>query len=245
MNTPGFTAHNSLYHSDRHYIAGLNSSWSPSATVVPLFRAPIKFPQGDEGDCHETCGPCLGNCMKSCTNSCYSDASPYPKACCLSTETCCSGKCFNTTSDAKNCGACDHSCPSGQVCNHGECGCRSALTLCNGKCVDLNSDRRNCGACGHDCSELYCIDGKCRCPSGLTQCGDTCTDLYIDKYNCGACGASCNGEECCVGTCGGIPCGSEYGCCPKGQPCCHTAVGIRCCSHACINVPFVSKDICI
>ena len=49
MNTPGFTAHNSLYQSNRHYLAGLISSWSPSATVVPLFRAAFKFPQGGGG----------------------------------------------------------------------------------------------------------------------------------------------------------------------------------------------------
>ena len=244
MNMPGFTAHNSLYQSNRHYAGGLISSWSPSSTVLPLFRAPIKFPQGDAGDCHETCGPCLSNCMQSCTNTCYGDAPPYEKACCASTESCCDGECIDTDSHSTHCGACSHSCPSGQVCNHGECGCRSGLTLCNGKCVDLNSDHWNCGACGHECSNLPCTDGKCRCPSGLTRCGDVCVDLYLDKSNCGACGVACkNGERCCVGTCGGTPCGT--GCCPKGMPCCDTAVGLRCCSNLCIHVPFGLKDICI
>ena len=238
MNTPGFTAHQSLYLSNRHYITGFIATWNLPGTVMPEFDVP----KNGGGDCHESCGACSKACKTSCQNTCL--PVPYDKSCCASTESCCDGECIDTDSHSANCGACGHSCPSGQVCNHGECGCRSGLTLCNGKCVDLNSDHWNCGACGHECSNLPCTDGKCRCPSGLTRCGDVCVDLYLDKSNCGACGVACkNGERCCVGTCGGTPCGT--GCCPKGMPCCDTAVGLRCCSNLCIHVPFGLKDICI
>ncbi len=181
MNTPGFTAHNSLYQSNRHYVAGLISSWIPSATVVPLFIAPIKFPQGEGGDCHETCGPCLGNCTKSCTNTCYGEAPPYEKACCASTQTCCSGECFNTTSDAKNCGVCGKACPGGWFCVDGVCQpCKPGLTLCDGDCVNTKSNGANCGACGKECTGgRECIDGRCKCPGNSTFCGDVTTVALV------------------------------------------------------------------
>ena len=218
MNTPGFTAHNSLYQSNRHYLAGLISSWSPSATVVPLFRAPIKFPQGEGGDCHETCGPCLGNCTKSCTNTCFGDAPPYPKPCCLSTETCCSGKCVNTTSDKNNCGACGQVC-SGDFCRDGLCwACEPGFTQCGDKCIDTTSDRANCGACGKVCADRsICYNGACvKCSEGSTRCGNECTDLTWDANNCGACGVGCSTGICSGGVCS-TKCGNGY--CPVNKVC--------------------------
>ena len=219
MNTPGFTAHNSLYQSNRHYVAGLISSWSPSATVVPLFRAPIKFSQGEGGDCHERCGPCLSNCMQSCTNTCYGEAPPYEKACCAPTQTCCSGECFNTTSDAKNCGVCDKACPGGWFCVDGVCQpCKPGFTLCDGDCVDTKSNGANCGACGKECTGgRECIDGRCKCPGNSTFCGGVCTWLDWDWNNCGACGVSCSNGCCYHGICG-VSCGSDR-CCPLGTLC--------------------------
>ena len=218
MNTPGFTAHHSLYKSKRHYVAGLISSWIPSAAVVPLFRAAIKFPQGGEGDCHETCGPCLSNCKQSCTNTCYGDAPPYPKSCCLSTETCCSGKCVNTTSDKNNCGACGQVC-SGDFCRDGLCwACELGLTLCDGDCVDTKSNGANCGACGKECTGgKECIDGRCKCPENSTFCGGVCTSLDWDWNNCGACGVRCSNGCCYHGVCG-VSCGPDS-CCPPGTLC--------------------------
>ena len=218
MNTPGFTAHNSLYQSNRHYVAGLISSWSPSATVVPLFRASTKFPQGGGGDCHETCGPCLANCTKSCTNTCFGDAPPYPKSCCLSTETCCSGKCVNTTSDKNNCGACGQVC-SGDFCRNGLCwACEPGFTQCGDKCIDTMSDRANCGACGKVCADRsICYNGACvKCSKGSTRCGNECTDLTWDANNCGACGVGCSTGICNDSVCS-TKCGNGY--CPVNKVC--------------------------
>ena len=218
MNTPGFTAHNSLYQSNRHYVAGLISSWSRSATVVPHLRAPIKFPQGDGGDCHENCGPCSDNCMQSCVNTCYGDAPPYPKDCCLSTETCCSGKCINTTSDKNNCGACGQVC-SGDYCRNGICwACEAGFTLCGDKCVDTTSDRTNCGACGKVCgNQSICYDGACmKCLGKSTRCGNECTDLTSDANNCGACGVGCSTGICSQSVCS-TKCGNGY--CPVNKVC--------------------------
>ncbi len=218
MSTPGFTAHNSLYQSNRHYVAGLISSWSPSAKVVPLFRAPIKFPQGEGGDCHERCGPCLGNCTQSCINTCFGDAPPYPKPCCLSTETCCSGKCVNTTSDKNNCGACGQVC-SGGFCKDGLCwACEPGFTQCGDKCIDTTSDRANCGACGKVCADRsICYNGACvKCSKGATRCGNECTDLSWDANNCGACGVGCSTGICSGGVCS-TKCGNGY--CPVNKVC--------------------------
>ena len=218
MSTPGFTARHSLYRSNRHYVAGLISSWSPSARVVPL-RAAIKFPQGGGGDCHETCGPCLSNCKKSCTNTCYGDAPPYEKACCASTQTCCSGECVNTTSDAKNCGVCGKACSGGWFCVDGVCQpCKAGFTLCDGDCVDTKSNGANCGACGKECTGgRECIDGRCKCPENSTFCGGVCTSLDWDWNNCGACGNRCSNGCCYHGACG-VSCGSD-GCCPPDTVC--------------------------
>jgi hypothetical protein len=195
MNTPGFTAHESLYRSNRHYVTALASSWNPPAAVVAAFKVP------PNGECHKTCGACSNNCQRTCQNSCL--PTPTVESCCGSGETCCSGDCVTTASDSANCGSCGHACPSGKVCSHGVCGC----------------------------------------PSGLTECGGKCVDLGYDPLNCGSCGTKCTGSSiCCGGTCGGTIC-SDGGCCPKGQPCCNTPLGIYCCSNQCLHTPF--GNVCV
>jgi hypothetical protein len=207
MNTPGFTAHDSLYRSDQHYIAGLISSWGPPAAVAPGF----KVPPGGEGDCHVTCGECSHNCMQTCQDTCRPE--PYTQSCCDSSETCCSGKCVNTRSDSANCGACGHACTRGRICNHGVCGCPPGLTLCGNDCVDLSGNQDNCGACGVACPNGICCAGTC---------GTLCND-----------GTCCpRGQHCCGN---GHCCPAGQPCCntPLGAYCCshkcnHTIFGNFC-----------------
>lgn len=40
MNTPGFTAHDSLYRSNQHYAIGLISSWFSPAMAMPAYKCP-------------------------------------------------------------------------------------------------------------------------------------------------------------------------------------------------------------
>ena len=68
--------------------------------------------------------------------------------------------CVNTTKSAANCGACDHKCDAGQVCDAGTCGCASDKLLCGGACVNPKVDKNNCGACGVICSGS-CVNGMC------------------------------------------------------------------------------------
>ena len=86
------------------------------------------------------------------------------------------GKCADLSSDEKNCGACNHSCPgtttrSKGVCEYGECKleCFGRWADCNGKVsddceVDTFSDPQNCGGCGIACDVAAgqaCAGGRC------------------------------------------------------------------------------------
>src|SRR5262249_26472976 len=66
-------------------------------------------------------------------------------------DTCCSGKCVKTASDAANCGTCRTLCSGGQTCSSGACSCPAGTTLCSGTCVNVSSSSTNCGACGNKC----------------------------------------------------------------------------------------------
>ncbi len=71
--------------------------------------------------------------------------------------------CTNVQSDVNNCGACNRTCPTGDVCSAGVCTCPIAGdTNCNGVCTDLRNDPENCGACGNVCTTpRVCTAGAC------------------------------------------------------------------------------------
>src|SRR5262249_32856232 len=50
---------------------------------------------------------------------------------CAQGDSCCTGRCADTRSDALNCGACGHACAAGQGC-------------CGSQCVDLTSSASSC-----------------------------------------------------------------------------------------------------
>lgn len=126
-----------------------------------------------------------------------------PGGTCQDGFTWCNGHCVELSLDIGNCGACGNSCPSGQSCVNGTCGCKAGKTLCNGVCSDVNTDTNNCGSCGVTCSAgQYCQYGECLCSSGTTNCNGTCTSTQSDSNNCGACGNQCPvGQVCTSGQC--------------------------------------------
>lgn len=185
MNTPRFTAHDSLYRSTQHYAIGLISSWISPAAIMSAY----KYPPGEQGIVMRNAanaGPIARK--KTCTSTCRSY--PYPKPCCASTESCCIGKCVNTTSDSKNCGACGNVCKSGTSCIDGACEkpCPPGRKRCGDSCVDFTYDALNCGACGVTCKTGICCAGTCGtdchngacCPEGNPYCdtpiGGRCCD---------------------------------------------------------------------
>lgn len=54
---------------------------------------------------------------------------------CKNGTTKCGKKCFNLKADSANCGACGATCPTGQVCNGGICGCPAGQSLISGACI--------------------------------------------------------------------------------------------------------------
>ena len=114
---------------------------------------------------------------------------------------CCAHQCADTTTDAKNCGAC------GSVCNVGSC--------CSSSCTDTETSLANCGGCGKTCAPSNVIAPLCKggtcvhtgCTAGFGDCdgvfSNGCeTDVTTDAKNCGVCGLNCpSGATCVNSTC--------------------------------------------
>ena len=61
-----------------------------------------------------------------------------------------------------NCGACGHTCGTGQTCVSGTCTCPVRQTLCGSYCTNIMEDALNCGACGRSCATGQgCCSGVC------------------------------------------------------------------------------------
>ncbi len=148
---------------------------------------------------------------------------------CNTSSQCCSGGCCHGTctnlSTTSNCGACGHTCASGQGC-------------CGGTCTDLTTPQ-NCGTCGHACgANQTCQNGQCisTCPS-LPACNDTCPCDASQCQTCqgGSCVSTCTSEQVCQsGNCC-LPTGAifPFNC---GETCCDPAI---CCSGLGSNTGFV------
>ena len=145
----------------------------------------------------------------------------------------------NTQTDWTNCGSCGHVCPTGNLCNAGQCQapCASPTSVCPGQpgCFDLTKDMQNCGTCGTQClpppggtvvGTAMCAQSQCQftCPTDagvadgggpIVQCGGDsgtpgCFDLTSSSDHCGSCGSPCSTGQTCT----------QSKCCPSGQSYC-------------------------
>jgi len=150
-------------------------------------------------------------------------------ATCPTGQTMCGSTCTNTAYDPGNCGACGHTCGSGQVCSSGTCSSTcGALTTCTSDggapfCANTQTDNANCGTCGHTCgSGQVCKGGTCALTCGaLTICtpdGGTpyCANTQTDNANCGTCGQTCGSGQVCKGGACALTCGALTTCTPDG-----------------------------
>jgi len=169
--------------------------------------APAQAGPGNS-DCAHWCAANFANPGSDCTSLAAHGGGPCyicgPRKT-SPTEQLCDGKCSETSSDAKNCGACGKSCPTGAACQSSSCICtNSNKPPCNGQCPDLNTDNNNCGTCGNVCpAGSTCRSGSCICTnSNKPPCNGHCPDLSSDNNNCGACGNVCpHGTTCKSGSC--------------------------------------------
>lgn len=156
-----------------------------------------------------------------------------------STEALCSGKCTDTSSDAKNCGKCGNACPQGATCSSGACVCtNSGRAPCNGVCPNLQSDTQNCGACGN-----VCAPGE-NCLAGVCGVCEVPCDYYVcsDPTNCPCPFIGCKQE--CPGWIGQPGCGQ---CCVPIQDsrcaCCPDCSDIFACQACKVSITFFLRGL--
>src|SRR5512133_595692 len=183
------------------------------------------------------CGSCGTTCerpnaqMKCGEASCFLDGCKAGYANC--NDKLSDGCETDTTTQATDCGACNHRCATGYVCKGGECAapdCGSGYKDCdsradNGCETNVQRDVFNCGGCSSPCSMA---NGTPSCDAGV--CSMTCTSGWgdCDKYPTNGCEAEFRSDVLHCGRCD-FPCSNAHGStsCEAGKctPSCLTGYG--------------------
>ncbi len=186
------------------------------------------------------CGRCFGRCLwgERCVGGrCVCEGASCgacSQTCSISGQICLQGRCqcaagwslcsvsgavrcLDLQKNPDHCGACGRACPSGVLCEAGQCVCPVSKKFVAGACVDLQEEVGHCGAAGGACPAKMqsCRQGKCVCSAGWGICnessGPICRDFQRDRLHCGACDRACPvGISCQEGRCA----------CPAGQHLC-------------------------
>ncbi len=166
-----------------------------------------------------SCDPGKGNCDNNAANGCETDLTSTKQHCGACNHPCPDGintdgicvasKCVfactapfaacdgdikngcevNTDTDAKNCGYCGKTCPSGPdgtaACVAGVCGlsCTKGHGDCdkvasNGCETSTDNDPNNCGVCGKSCTG-NCVNGACECAGTSQKAESAPLDMYV------------------------------------------------------------------
>ncbi len=172
-------------------------------------------------------------------------------ACAPSGDAACSGACVDLQSDDNNCGACNQTVPSGEVCSGGAPAClNSNDTYCGSSCTNTNDDNDNCGGCGTSCdvegAEHGLAAGKMQCQFGV------CT-YQTTSLAAGSCAAVCamNSLGCAPASEAGECQGTDtwaIGCAlyitPGDDPSCRTYIPVSSCSQAVTATIGPSQEVC-
>jgi hypothetical protein len=150
----------------------------------------------------------------------------------------CGTDCVNPKADPRYCGDCATSCPSGHVCEGGDCldpgDCRSNGVGCSGfsycdpssgECLPGCSASEQCAGNNEVCDTA---NHECVCAGGFERCEETCADTQSNPAFCGDCGTSCqSGQVCEDGSCfdpgdcrtNGVGCSGFSYCDPSSGAC--------------------------
>ncbi len=154
-------------------------------------------------------------------------------------QTCGTGGCIDTTTDASNCGGCGVACPAGVACQDGACACPSGAEVCAGACTDTTANGQHCGGCDRPCDAgLLCLDGTCVDDCGaLAECAGGCVDTMTNAQHCGACDSPCPTGASCVA--GGCACGNPVSFAQDIEP----MLVAGCTSMGCHGFPMPKEDL--